>query len=627
MDTHHSDKLAEMEAWEAFIVNSFESSSLMRVDPLLISPKTKKRCAVVTFPGRRQLKPEEDQAYPRVLVQVFFALFLVGSVAVAALMFAVGFSYYQQDPNDAVRIQVSYNSERGSNIAQTCAESVIENREDSSELVMMASKKCLDDLQLEEDPDISHIEEDYPTQALSVDKESSNPLRRSLEIVPWGIKMIQADQIEMGAHSLKVCLPDTGISLNHPDFSHELITGNHTNHASGEVWEWNQDRSGHGTHGAGILSAMESNGFGVSGAGQIHLHVVRALDDRARGYESDMRNAISDCAKEGADIISLSLGAARISQMTSDLIDYVVDEMGVMVIAASGNAGVDTVLYPAAHPKVIAVGAAREDGSRWSNSNYGGQIELTAPGVKILSTSISSSSVRTEGFAHHAQYVDGSSHEAVTGTLKDCGDGSSRCPRNKNGICLLHVHNEDDLESMLSNCARSRARGAIVFGGTNCFESQEIVRDSDLLSVVWVKPSAGQELLQRHTMETVTIGDVDQDGIEYTYKEMSGTSMAVPHVAASAALVWSHFGESCSNHQIRYALTHSAYHPNLAADHGACDEEFGHGIVKAKDAYDFLVEHDCSTWTVPEASRQGGCTAAQHSVLHVTSNIFEHDHK
>lgn len=72
------------------------------------------------------------------------------------------------------------------------------------------------------------------------------------------------------------------------------------------------------------------------------------------------------------------------------------------------------------------------------------------------------------------------------------------------------------------------------------------------------------------------------------YKSLSGTSMATPHVAGVAALVWSHF-PSCSNEQIRSALNATA------EDRGSSgrDNKYGYGIVKAKAAYDYLQNSDC----------------------------------
>lgn len=67
------------------------------------------------------------------------------------------------------------------------------------------------------------------------------------------------------------------------------------------------------------------------------------------------------------------------------------------------------------------------------------------------------------------------------------------------------------------------------------------------------------------------------------YDTFSGTSMATPHVAGVAALVWSHY-PTCSNEQIRSALNASAEDKGTAGR----DNKFGFGIVKAKAAYDLL---------------------------------------
>ncbi|MGB0986867.1 MAG: pre-peptidase C-terminal domain-containing protein, partial [Pseudoalteromonas spongiae] len=78
------------------------------------------------------------------------------------------------------------------------------------------------------------------------------------------------------------------------------------------------------------------------------------------------------------------------------------------------------------------------------------------------------------------------------------------------------------------------------------------------------------------------------------YGMMSGTSMASPHVAGVAALVWSHH-PSCSADDIRGALNATA------EDLGAAgrDVKFGHGLVQAKDAIDYLQANGCSGGTTP----------------------------
>jgi len=77
-----------------------------------------------------------------------------------------------------------------------------------------------------------------------------------------------------------------------------------------------------------------------------------------------------------------------------------------------------------------------------------------------------------------------------------------------------------------------------------------------------------------------------------TYRNLSGTSMATPHVAGVAGLVWSHFPD-CSPMQIRYAMSKTA---TKGDGQSTCDTRFGHGIVDAKATYDFLNSYPCSSW-------------------------------
>ncbi|WP_018984679.1 S8 family serine peptidase [Salinimonas chungwhensis] len=73
-----------------------------------------------------------------------------------------------------------------------------------------------------------------------------------------------------------------------------------------------------------------------------------------------------------------------------------------------------------------------------------------------------------------------------------------------------------------------------------------------------------------------------------SYATLNGTSMATPHVAGAAALVWSYFPQ-CSNTQIRNALN------TTAKDRGAAgrDNYYGNGIVKVSSAIDYLNTNGC----------------------------------
>jgi len=77
-------------------------------------------------------------------------------------------------------------------------------------------------------------------------------------------------------------------------------------------------------------------------------------------------------------------------------------------------------------------------------------------------------------------------------------------------------------------------------------------------------------------------------GQQGNYGTMSGTSMASPHVAGVAALVWSHH-PTCSAQEIRSVLN------NTAQDLGAAgrDVKFGYGLAQSKDAIDYIDANGC----------------------------------
>ena len=87
------------------------------------------------------------------------------------------------------------------------------------------------------------------------------------------------------------------------------------------------------------------------------------------------------------------------------------------------------------------------------------------------------------------------------------------------------------------------------------------------------------------------------------YASYSGTSMASPHVAGVAALVWSNHSQ-CTPAQIRNALNATA------EDRGAAgrDTSYGWGIVKAKAAHDYLTNNGCDGSGGGEPPEGGGAT-------------------
>ena len=134
---------------------------------------------------------------------------------------------------------------------------------------------------------------------------------------------------------------------------------------------------GHGTHISGVI---------VKIAPDSRILPVRVLDGQGRGDVFDLAYGIEWAAKQGADVINLSLGTTDFSPILWESINYVVHEMGVIVVAAAGNSSNDKRHYPAAFANTLSVTAVDEEGKRASFANYGQWVEMAAPGTGITST-------------------------------------------------------------------------------------------------------------------------------------------------------------------------------------------------------------------------------------------------
>jgi Subtilase family len=219
---------------------------------------------------------------------------------------------------------------------------------------------------------------------------NDDSLSFDVERIPYGITMIQADQVPYGPNPVLVCIVDTGAAIDHPDLNVSNIAGvnRKSNYDKTEILRWNVDQRGHGTHIAGTIAAQSGNSYGIRGVNdQIPLFITRGLNDHGEAYESDAVAAIRQCELAGAKVINLSLSGSKLSRPMKHILDRLYAN-NVMIVAASGNAGKRIPKYPAAYKKVVSVGAVDDNENIWYQSNHGPWLELTAPGVNTLSTGV-----------------------------------------------------------------------------------------------------------------------------------------------------------------------------------------------------------------------------------------------
>lgn len=202
---------------------------------------------------------------------------------------------------------------------------------------------------------------------------------------------------------INVAVIDTGICAEHVEFTGRLLTGYDYVDDDSDP----DDENGHGCMVTGVIAANMNDGYGVAGvAPNAQILPLRVLDEEGGGLYSDIAAAIIYATDQGVSVINLSLGGASPSSTLKYAIDYAVDR-GVTLVAASGNEGIQGVLYPAAYSEVIAVGSVDDDLEMSDFTNYGPELNTLAPGRSIYTTAISGGYNVASGTSLAAPYVTG----------------------------------------------------------------------------------------------------------------------------------------------------------------------------------------------------------------------------
>lgn len=222
----------------------------------------------------------------------------------------------------------------------------------------------------------------------------------------YGLDKIGAPQgwdSSTGASWVTIAIIDTGVDRTHPD----LILKTQDGYNVLSPGDAPMDDNGHGTHVAGIAAAASNNGLGIAGVSWgAQIMPVKVLNASANGTYANVASGIIWAVDNGAQIINLSLGGSAYSAILESAVNYAYNR-GVVLVAASGNAGGSSILYPARYAQVIAVGATDSNNERSLFSNFGNGMELVAPGVSIYSTELGGGYSYRSGTSMAAPFVSG----------------------------------------------------------------------------------------------------------------------------------------------------------------------------------------------------------------------------
>jgi thermitase len=179
-----------------------------------------------------------------------------------------------------------------------------------------------------------------------------------------------------GSSATVVAVLDTGVDLAQPDLQGAFVPGRDVVNGDADP----TDDHGHGTYVTGIVAARSNNTIGVASyCWRCSIMPVKVLDARGSGTTSSVAAGIVWATDHGARVITMSLGSQSASSTLASAVRYARDR-GVVLVAAAGNYGTSTPVYPAAYPEVIGVAAsnARDQLSTWSS--FGSWVSVAAPG-------------------------------------------------------------------------------------------------------------------------------------------------------------------------------------------------------------------------------------------------------
>jgi len=246
------------------------------------------------------------------------------------------------------------------------------------------------------------------------------------KLLGWGQRILGLEPVLSGRFTgkgVKVGVIDSGCDNTHP-LLRQVTQGKDFTAGAAEA-SWAQDPLSHGTHCSGIINAASTGQGTVGCAPEAELHVFKVLPD---GRVSDLLSALDECIQRELDLINISAVADGPSLLLSQKLQEAWRK-GIACIVAAGNNGYGPPPFPATLSGVMtvaAVGKLKEfpvDSSHVlsvipqligedeifpaSFGSVGPHVDLSAPGVAIVSTVPGGGYAAGDGTSAAAAHVTG----------------------------------------------------------------------------------------------------------------------------------------------------------------------------------------------------------------------------
>lgn len=455
--------------------------------------------------------------------------------------------------------------------------------------------------QLNKSPQVRWIEPVIERHALS------DSVTSGAQTTPYGINMVHAPDVwpvtkglaTDGKTVIHVAVIDTGTRYTDPELAAAYKGGHNFVAGSDDPY----DDEGHGTHVAGTIVAAD-DGRGVVGvAPQAELYSLKALDQCGSGTTENIINSVEWIITKKSQIggnwvVNLSLGSDTPSDAEKAEFQKAQDN-GVLVFAAAGNGYDPTaptlgLAYPAGYPSVVSVGAIDVNQVVADFSQRGPDLKVVAPGVDVLSTFWGGHVTTADGHKIVGTLPSASDSSGnpvclpmpnVSGKIVFCNYGGSAAdfPASvKGNIALIQRGpagaNAITFVTKVTLAKAAGALGVILFDHTDemVFPPGFTISRSSLVIPTILVSKADGATLQAAQNSTVTIASAPEDSL---WANLSGTSMATPHAAGVAALVWAVAPTATAN-AVATAIEQTA----VDLETPGFDNNSGNGLVNALNA-------------------------------------------
>ena len=204
------------------------------------------------------------------------------------------------------------------------------------------------------------------------------------------ISAYDAWDFTQGSSNVVVAVVDDAVLTTHNDLAANIVAG--TDVADGDsdpnppATATNSNFS-HGTHVAGIISAVTDNNSGIAAlGGNVKIMPIKCKSNTDGGLNLPFAyEGIEYAIDQNVDIINMSWAVYSFSAAMQALVTVAYDR-GIFMVAAGGNDGALSAMYPANYVPVMGVGATNENDEIAPVSNWGIAMDVLAPGTDIYST-------------------------------------------------------------------------------------------------------------------------------------------------------------------------------------------------------------------------------------------------